>query len=203
MKKTGCHELDNQNKENRMKAKDLIAKQAQILEEFFTGRETPFLQAVDEICNRLNTGSKVIVFGNGGSAAQAQHFAAELVNKFLKSRKAIPALSLTTDTSSLTSIANDIAFDFVFSRQLEALGVEGDVVLAISTSGESPNVIQALQTGRKKSLFLIGLTGEGGGKIGPLCDILLDIPSNDTPQVQEAHLFLLHLLCREIEEKVS
>jgi D-sedoheptulose 7-phosphate isomerase len=186
-----------------MKVKDLITKQAQILEKFFEDRENQVEKAINETCARLKTGRKVIVFGNGGSAAQAQHFAAELVNKFLKSRQAIPAISLTTDTSSLTSIANDFAFDYVFSRQLEALGKEGDVVLALSTSGESQNIVQALHTAREKGLFLIGLTGEGGGAVGSLCDILLDIPSKDTPRVQEAHLFLLHLLCQEIEERVG
>jgi D-sedoheptulose 7-phosphate isomerase len=186
-----------------MKYEHLIQKQAQIIEDFFENREIPFARAIDEICTRLEMGNKVIIFGNGGSAAQAQHFAAELVNKFLKSRRAIPALSLTTDTSSLTSIANDFAFDYVFSRQLEALGKEGDVVLALSTSGESQNVIQALQTAREKRLFSIGLTGKGGGTVGSLCEILLDVPSQDTPRVQETHLFLLHLLCQEIEDKVG
>ena len=203
MKKTGCHELGKQDKEKGMKVKDLIQKQAQILENFFENKETQIVRAIDEICARLKMGNKVIVFGNGGSAAQAQHFAAELVNKYLKSRRAIPALSLTTDTSCLTSISNDFAFDYVFSRQLEALGKEGDVVLALSTSGESQNVIRALQTAKEKGLFPIGLTGEGGGTVGSLCEILLDVPSQDTPRVQEVHLFLLHLLCQEIEEKVG
>lgn len=186
-----------------MKVKNLITKQTQILEDFFANRENAFLQAINEICERLSRGRKIIVFGNGGSAAQAQHFTAELVNKFLKSRRAIPALSLTTDTSSLTAIANDLSFDYVFSRQLEALGNEGDVVLAISTSGESPNVIRALDTAKEKGLFTIGLTGEGGGTVGSFCEILLDVPSKETPRVQEIHLFLLHLLCQEIEEKVG
>jgi D-sedoheptulose 7-phosphate isomerase len=186
-----------------MKVKTLITKQAQVLEDFFTEKETQISRALDEICSRLNGGRKIIVFGNGGSAAQAQHFAAELVNKFLKSRRAIPALSLTTDTSSLTSIANDSAFDFVFSRQLEALGREGDVVLALSTSGNSRNIIQALRTAGEKGMFRIGLTGEGGGTAGSLCEVVLDVPSQDTPRVQEVHLFLLHLLCQEIEERIG
>ena len=186
-----------------MKVKNLITKQAQILENFFANKEIHIMRALDEICARLKMGHKVMVFGNGGSAAQAQHFAAELVNKFLMSRRAIPAISLTTDTSSLTSIANDLAFDHVFSRQLEALGKEGDVVLALSTSGESKNVIRALQTAKEKGFFSIGLTGEGGGTVGSLCDILLDVPSQETPRVQEVHLFLLHFLCQEIEERVG
>ena len=187
----------------KVKVKDLIIEQAGVLESFFANKETQFMRAIEEICSRLKMGRKVIVFGNGGSAAQAQHFAAELVNRFLKSRRAIPALSLTTDTSSLTSIANDTTFDHVFSRQMEALGDRGDVALALSTSGKSQNILQALQTAGEKGLFRIGLTGKGGGMVGPLCDILLDVPSMDTPRVQEAHLFLLHLLCEEIEDKVG
>jgi D-sedoheptulose 7-phosphate isomerase len=186
-----------------MNIEALITEQTQILTSFFANRKTQIVQAVEEICVRLKRGHKVIIFGNGGSAAQAQHFAAELVNKFLKSRQAIPALSLTTDSSSLTSIANDSSFDYVFSRQLEALGKKGDVVLAISTSGKSQNVIRALETARDKGLFLIGLTGKWGSAVGSLCDILLDVPSKDTPRVQEVHLILLHLLCQEIEEKMG
>lgn len=183
--------------------RELIEKTSRITQEFFDRKESDFWRAVHEMCSRLTKGNKVIVFGNGGSAAQAQHFAAELVNKYLKSRSPIPALSLTTDTSALTSIANDFSFDHVFVRQLEALGNKGDVVLALSTSGESPNVIKALQTARERGLFAIGLTGEGGGAIGPLCEILLDVLSRDTPRVQEAHLFLLHQLAQEIEDRVS
>lgn len=186
-----------------MKYNHVITELAQTIRDFFEKKEVHFAQAVDEICARLKKGRKIIVFGNGGSAAQAQHFAAELVNKFIKSRHAIPALSLTTDTSSLTSIANDTAFDYVFSRQLEAFGKEDDVVLALSTSGESKNVIRALHTAKERGLFAVGLTGEGGGTVGSLCEILLDVPSHDTPRVQEAHLFLLHMLCQEIEEKAG
>ena len=189
--------------ERRMKYEDIIAKQAKAAMDFFGQKGSLFEQVVDRICSQLKEGRKVIVFGNGGSAAQAQHFASELVNKFLKARRAIPALSLTTDTSSLTSIANDFDFDHVFSRQIEALGQEGDVALALSTSGESMNVIRALQTAREKNLYTVGLTGEGGGRIGSLCHILLDVPSRETPRVQEVHLILLHLLAQEIEEKVG
>ena len=171
--------------------------------EFFNNRENDFNEVVDLIIQQLRSGGKILVFGNGGSAAQAQHFAAELVNKYLKSRRAITALSLTTDTSALTSIANDFSFEHVFSRQLEALGKEGDVVLALSTSGESKNVIQALHTAREKGLFTIGLTGDVGGQVGALCEVLLDVPSQETPRVQEVHLFLLHQLAQEIEERAG
>ncbi len=186
-----------------MKYNDEIAILAQIIRDFFAHKEIRYMQAVEEICKRLKGGHKIFLFGNGGSAAQAQHFAAELVNKYLKSRKAIPALSLTTDTSALTSIANDFSYPYVFSRQLEALGEEGDVVLALSTSGESKNVVQALHTAKEKRMFTIGLTGAVGGPVGNLCEVLWDVPSKETPRVQEAHLFLLHQLAQEIEERIG
>ena len=189
--------------ERGMKYRDLIEKQTQTAMDFFDQRGDRFEEATDRICAQLVKGHKILVFGNGGSAAQAQHFASELVNKFLRSRRAIPALSFTTDTSSLTSIANDFDFDRVFSRQMEAFGQEGDVAIALSTSGESANVIQALQTARDQKLITIGLTGNGGGTVGSLCDVLLDVPSNETPRVQEVHLLILHLLAQMIEERVG
>ena len=164
-----------------MKYSSIIEKQTRAATEFFDQKRNRFEQAVDRMCTQLEKGRKILVFGNGGSAAQAQHFASELVNKFLKSRRAIPAISFTTDTSSLTSIANDFDFDHVFSRQMEALGQEGDIALALSTSGESRNVIRALHAAREKKVFTIGLTGEGGGTVGSLCQILLDVPSRETP----------------------
>lgn len=189
--------------EREMKVNDLIERHARVIREFFRDKEELFEQAVDAVAARLREGRKILVFGNGGSAAQAQHFASELVNKFLKQRQAIPALSLATDSSSLTSIANDSSFENVFSRQVEALGNAGDVVVALTTSGDSPNIRKAVQAARERGLFTIGLTGEGGGKVAPLCDILLDVPSRETPRVQEAHLFLLHLLSHNIEERLD
>jgi D-sedoheptulose 7-phosphate isomerase len=186
-----------------MNVDDLIEKQARMIREFFHYKKEVFERAVDVIIARLRAGHKILVFGNGGSAAQAQHFASELVNKFMKVRPAIPVLSIATDSSSLTSIANDSSFEYVFSRQVEAMGNAGDVVLALSTSGDSPNIRRAVQAAREKGLLTIGLTGKEGGKVGPLCDILLDIPSRETPRVQEAHLFLLHLLSQNIEERLD
>ncbi len=147
----------------------------------------------------LAAGGQILAFGNGGSAAEAQHFVAELVNKFGAPRPALRAVSLTTDTSILTSIANDMSFAAVFSRQIEALGRAGDVALALSTSGTSANVMRGLAAARKRGLITIGLTGADGGKMGPLCDFLLRVPSKSTPRVQEMHLVLLHLLAAEIE----
>lgn len=186
-----------------MEVKDLIEKQARLILGFFRDKGELFEQAVDMISTRLKEGRKILVFGNGGSASQAQHFASELVNKFMKSRRAIPALSLAADSSSLTSIANDRSFEYVFSRQVEALGKAGDIAVALTTSGDSPNILRAVRTAGEKGLLTVGLTGMGGGKVGPLCDILLDIPSRETPRVQEAHLFLLHLLSRMLEERVD
>ncbi len=185
-----------------MKYEQRIGELDRAMNAFFQKRERVFSQVVSEIKNRLRNGRKVLIFGNGGSASQAQHFAAELVNKFLNKRPALPALALTTDTSTLTSIANDECFDVVFSRQVEALGREGDVAIGLTTSGNSPNVIEALQAAQKYGLFTVVFTGEGGGKVGPLANILCDVPSNHTPIIQEVHLLLLHILAEEIEKSV-
>lgn len=156
---------------------ELIKEWTGILEEFFATRSSTLGEAIEECVRSLQAGRKILVFGNGGSAAEAQHFAAEMVNKFRIKRPAICVIALTTDTSILTSIGNDISFDSIFSRQVEGLGVAGDIALALSTSGNSPNVVKALRTARKKKMTTIGLTGRGGSKMAPLCDFLLDVPS--------------------------
>jgi len=150
----------------------------------------------------LSSGHKILIFGNGGSASQSQHFAAELINKFLKVRSPLPAISLTTDTSALTSIANDFSFDLVFSRQIEALGEKGDVAIGLSTSGNSPNIINAFESARKRGIKTIAITGNSGGKMAAVCDYLLDVPSDATPRIQEVHLLILHILAEEIEKKL-
>lgn len=170
-----------------------------IIRTTLAGNAALIAQAGQACRGALAAGGQVLAFGNGGSAAEAQHFAAELVNKFSAPRPALRAVSLTTDTSVLTSIGNDIAFSAIFSRQIEALGRAGDVVLALSTSGSSPNVVRGLAIARKRGLITIGLTGADGGKMGPLCDFLLRVPSPNTARVQEMHLILLHLLVAEIE----
>lgn len=147
----------------------------------------------------MRAGGKVLVLGNGGSAADAQHFAAEMVNRFLMERKALPAAALTTDTSVLTSIANDYSFEQIFSRQVEALGREGDVLLAISTSGTSPNVLRALEQANNFSMVTIGMTGNDPGKISSLCDICMTVPGRSTPRIQEVHHLALHVICEIIE----
>ncbi len=183
-----------------MSYQNIIKEWEQIAEDFFKAREGVFEKVIDLTVERLKEGHKILVFGNGGSAAQAQHFTAELVNKFLKVRPPIRALSLTTDTSVLTSIANDTSFDDIFSRQIEAFAEKGDVALGLSTSGNSPNVIEAFKIARKKGMATIALTGKGGGKLNSLVDHLLDVPSESTPRIQEIHILLLHLLAQKIEE---
>jgi D-sedoheptulose 7-phosphate isomerase len=175
----------------------------QVMSAFFEKKGDRFAQVVHEAKERLSRDRKILVFGNGGSASQAQHFAAELVNKFLIERSAIPAISLTTDTSVLTSIANDESFDTVFSRQVEALGKKGDLALGLTTSGNSPNIIQAVQAAKGSGLFTVVFTGEGGGKVGSYPDILCDVPSTHTPVIQEVHLLLLHLLAEEVEKAMA
>ena len=180
-----------------------ISELTQALNGFFEKNSENFAEVLQEVKERLNRGQKILVFGNGGSASQAQHFAAELVNKFQLERPAIPAIALTTDTSVLTSIANDESFQAVFSRQVEALGKKDDIAIGLTTSGDSPNVIRALQAAKEGGLFTIVFTGEGGGKIGPYPDILCDVPSTHTPVIQEVHLLLLHLLAEEVEKALA
>jgi len=181
----------------------LIAKEwSRLLDEFFATRGDAYRRAVEACVGALKNGRKILAFGNGGSAAEAQHFAAGLVNKFLKPRPALRAVTLSSDTSVLTCIGNDISYDAVFSRQIEALGDLGDVALGLTTSGNSPNVIEALKTSKEQGLVTIVLTGWSGGKSAPLADFLLDVPSSETPRIQEIHLFLLHLLAGDIEERM-
>lgn len=151
----------------------------------------------------LAEGHKVLLFGNGGSAADSQHIAAELVSKFFRDRKALPAIALTTDTSILTSVANDYSFEDVFARQIEALGQRGDVAIGISTSGNSPNVLKAMRMAKQKGLITIGLTGESGGKLKEVADICFHAPSNSTPRIQEVHITVAHAICDIIEQELG
>jgi len=147
----------------------------------------------------LEDGNKILIFGNGGSAADAQHFAAELVGRYESNRKALNAVSLTTDSSSITSIGNDFSFDDIFKRQVSGLANKGDIALGISTSGNSKNVINGLLEARKKGCSLIAFTGEGGGYIKEICDTTLQVPSNKTPRIQEMHILTIHIICGIID----
>lgn len=160
-------------------------------------------QATKIIQKSFKSGGKVLIFGNGGSAADAQHIASEFVNRFSKDRKAFPAIALTTDTSLLTSISNDRSFNNIFSRQIEALGRKGDVAWAISTSGKSKNIVNALEVAKSLGLKTILLTGSEVGKIGDLVECLVKIPSKSTPRIQELHITVAHIICELVEEELS
>lgn len=152
------------------------------------------------IRDALAGGHKILFCGNGGSAADSQHLAAEIVGRFQKERPSLPALALTVDTSVLTAVANDYGYDTVFSRQVEGLGNDGDVLVGISTSGNSKNVIAAIEAARKKQMKVIGFTGMGGGKMADLCDVCLAVPSKVTARTQEMHIMMGHILCEIAEE---
>lgn len=161
----------------------------------------PAVMAAQTISDALKAGQKLLVFGNGGSASDAQHVAAELVGRFQRERAAMAAIALTTDTSVLTSIGNDYSFKQVFARQVEALGRRGDVAMGISTSGESPNVVAALQAAKAKALKTIALTGRDGGSVGRAAEIHVNVPDQNTARVQEVHRTLLHVMCELVEEE--
>ncbi len=154
------------------------------------------------ITEALKDGKKVIVFGNGGSASDAQHFTGELVGKFMKERRALPAIALTTNSSVITAVANDYSFEDVFSRQIESLANFGDIVVAISTSGNSKNVLKAIRTAQNKVRACIGLTGSDGGELGKLVDININVPSIITPRIQEEHITIIHIICDLIEREM-
>jgi D-sedoheptulose 7-phosphate isomerase len=147
----------------------------------------------------LQSGRKILLVGNGGSAADAQHIAGEFVSRFAFDRPGLPAVALTTDTSILTAIGNDYGYEKLFARQVQAHGQEGDVLIGYSTSGRSPNILLALREGQARGLVTIGMTGNRGGGIGEFCDHLLEVPSSDTPRIQEGHAVLGHILCGYVE----
>lgn len=159
-------------------------------------------EIVGVMFNALKNGNKILLFGNGGSAADSQHIAAELVSKFNFDRAALPAIALTTDTSILTSIGNDYHYDRVFSRQIEALGQKGDIAFAISTSGNSHNVIKGVEMARKKEMVSIGFTGQEGGQLKNVADHCFCVPSNSTPRIQEVHITAAHAICNILEQEL-
>jgi D-sedoheptulose 7-phosphate isomerase len=167
---------------------------------FFAEQSELVAQAAQLIINAMRDGHKLLLFGNGGSAADAQHIAAELAFRMGRNRRALPALALTTDTSLLTAIGNDTSFDYVFARQIEAHGQAGDVALAISTSGNSPNVVAAVKQAREQGLVTIGLLGNTGGALAAMVDLALIVPHADTPRIQEVHITVSHILCQLIED---
>jgi D-sedoheptulose 7-phosphate isomerase len=161
------------------------------------------IEEVANLCVELYRGDKkTILAGNGGSAADAQHIAAELVGRYGFDRPSIPSLALTTDTSNLTAIGNDYGYDYVFSRQLEGMGQDGDIFIGISTSGNSVNIINAFESAKKKGIKTIALVGRDGGKMAQIADISLIVPSDSTPRIQESHILIGHILCDIIEQEI-
>lgn len=161
------------------------------------------LEKVSQACIKsLNEGGKILLAGNGGSAADAQHIAGEFVSRFAFDRPGLPAIALTTDTSILTAIGNDYGYEKLFSRQIQAHGRKGDVFLAYTTSGKSPNILKALHEAKSQGVICVGLTGNRGGEICELCDYVLEIPSHDTPRIQEGHAIVGHILCGLVEEAI-
>lgn len=160
------------------------------------------LQAAQRITECLRTEGKLLFFGNGGSAADAQHLAAEFVGRFVKERRALPAIALTTDSSILTAIGNDYTYERVFARQIEALGRRGDVAIGISTSGNSPNVIEAFRVAATQGLKTIGLAGKNGGRLATVSDMAIVVPSASTARIQECHITVGHLLCELVETEL-
>ncbi len=159
-------------------------------------------QIAQSCCIALRAGHKILFAGNGGSAADAQHLAGELVSRFNFDRPGLAAFALTTDTSVLTAVGNDYGYDKVFARQLNAVGNRGDVFFAISTSGRSPSILRALEEGRRKGLVTVGFTGKSGGDMPPLCDYCIQIPVPETPKIQEGHIVLGHIICGLIEREI-
>ena len=160
-------------------------------------------KVIEEIINAIKNGRKILTMGNGGSAADAQHFAGEFVNRFLFDRKPLPAISLSTDTSVLTCIANDYSFDLIFEKQVKALAQEGDILFGITTSGNSENIIKAFETGKKIGTINVGLLGKDGGKAKNYVDYAIIVKENSTPRIQEIHITLIHIICEIVEKEVA
>jgi D-sedoheptulose 7-phosphate isomerase len=177
----------------------IVANSLEVKRLFFDAHTADIQRAAGMIAAAFKANGKLLVFGNGGSAADAQHIAGELVNRFLQKRRGLPAIALTTDGGVLTCVANDSGFENIFSRQIEALGTKGDVCLAISTSGTSGNVIIACQRAREQGIKVIGLLGRDGGSVAQLCDLALIVPSKDTQRIQETHNLIGHIICELIE----
>ena len=171
-------------------------------EDFYRIHKQKLFELVDWVVNCFKSGNKLMVCGNGGSAADAQHLAAEFVNRFLINRMPLPAIALTTDSSILTSVSNDFSYDDIFAKQVEALGKRGDVFLGISTSGNSPNILRAVEASRKIGVRTVALTGGSGGLLAAAAELVLTVPSEKTPHIQEAHLWIEHMLCWLVDERL-
>ena len=175
---------------------------AEVKGRFLKENLSKLIEVIKLVSRAFEAGNKVFFFGNGGSAADAQHMAAEFVNRYIMDRPPLPAIALTTDTSVLTSISNDIAFNEIFSRQIKALGKEGDVAVGISTSGNSPNVVKAFEVAKEMGMKTVALTGNDGGALSKIADLSLIVSSGSTPRIQETHILVGHLLCEMVEHQL-
>ena len=180
-------------------ATDTFAEHLRVMSDVLRDCMQEIRQGGELICSGLQAGKKVLLCGNGGSAADAQHIAAELVGRYEGERRGWPAIALTTDTSALTALSNDYGYERIFARQVEALAGAGDVLIAISTSGNSPNILAAVREARELGCVTIGLTGAGGGELASICDVAVVIPSSRTSRVQEAHITIGHLWCEIVD----
>jgi len=181
---------------------EIVADSIEVKRFFFEAHAADVQRAARIIADSFQAGAKLLLFGNGGSAADAQHIAGEMVNKFLQDRRALPAIALTTDGGVLTCIGNDTGFENIFARQIEALGTKDDVCLAISTSGKSPNISVACEQARKQGITVIGLLGRDGGSVAALCDLALIVSSDDTQRIQETHNLIGHVICELVESQL-
>ena len=184
--------------------KQIIAASIEVKQEILNNSAThqQLEKAIDLISAAFLNGNKVLFCGNGGSAADAQHLAAEFSGRFYKDRKALPAEALHCNTSYLTAVANDYSYDVIYARIVEGTGIKGDVLIGLSTSGNSGNIVKAFEAAKTLGITTIGFTGAGGGKMKELSDILFNVPSTDTPRIQESHILLGHIICQLVEEKV-
>jgi D-sedoheptulose 7-phosphate isomerase len=180
--------------------REQLRESARVKEKFSDELVEKIARCAEASVSAIKGGRKIVFFGNGGSAADAQHLAAELVVRLERNRPGLPAISLTTNTSVLTAAGNDLGFEHIFSRQIESLASAGDVLVALSTSGNSANVINGVETGKAKRAFIIALTGETGGKLAGKVDLLLNVPSRNAQRIQEAHITIGHIVCALVEQ---
>ena len=187
-----------------MKIENLIKASIETKQALLNDKKTveTIYKVVDEVVAAYKRGNKILAAGNGGSAADAQHFVAEYVGRFYYDRPALPAIALNTDTSILTAIGNDYGYDYVFSRQVEGNGVKGDIFFGFSTSGNSANILKAIESAKAKGIISVGFTGSKPAKMDEVCDYILKMPSADTPRIQECHALIEHIICQLVEEAI-
>ena len=182
------------------RVESVFKESIEVKRHFIEGNKKLLIDVVEQVAGAFKAGNKLLVFGNGGSACDTQHFVGEFVNRFMHDRRPLPAIALTADMSILTSCANDYSYNDVFERQLRALGKEGDIAIGISTSGKSKNVIQALKAAKELKLMTIGLTGNDGGEVGRLVDYHVNVGLGKTPRIQETHIVVLHLIAEMVDK---